>query len=465
MPVNVIGTLKPKNNGKFPVAEAADIKVKDNLRLDEALETSIVYVTPQMYGAKGDGITDDTEAFIQALSQNKIVYIPNGDYIISDTLSISNQTPIIGENMVQTKLKFTGENTSLITCTSDRCIIEDILLLGSFNIAEVGTSNTNSAISCSGFNYHKFSNVYIKGFNIGINSSPYGYGSYFKNCEIQSCNYGIYSSSEFNMITIDTGIVTYCDVGILLSQGRTQNVINTDIERCNIGIKKNHMGNCLISGCYFENNEQYAIQMAWGMQPVDSMIISNNSFYSGKNFRAPLIGYTGRANSTLVVSDNCMQSSVPAENETIDEVLILKGASGTPVFPVVKNNWYSNLHILYGPGEHLDEYNNKAKWYYAGAETDFNNIVTDTVKRFRFFFDSTKTITPPEIAGLKSPSECIEFFAFSSSSSAEEQMLIRSNSENGYVVLGITRIEPNKSYKMIFNRRVNDQYNEFIVFN
>lgn len=38
MPVNIIGTLKPKNNGKFPVAEAVDIKVTDDLRLDEALE-------------------------------------------------------------------------------------------------------------------------------------------------------------------------------------------------------------------------------------------------------------------------------------------------------------------------------------------------------------------------------------------------------------------------------------------
>lgn len=38
MPVNVIGTIKPKNNGKFPVAEAVDIKVTDNLRLDKALE-------------------------------------------------------------------------------------------------------------------------------------------------------------------------------------------------------------------------------------------------------------------------------------------------------------------------------------------------------------------------------------------------------------------------------------------
>ena len=45
MPVNVIGTLKPKNNGKFPVAEAVDIKVKEDLRLDEALENKADLVT------------------------------------------------------------------------------------------------------------------------------------------------------------------------------------------------------------------------------------------------------------------------------------------------------------------------------------------------------------------------------------------------------------------------------------
>lgn len=38
MPVNVIGTLKPKNNGKFPVAEAVDILVSGGLRLDKALD-------------------------------------------------------------------------------------------------------------------------------------------------------------------------------------------------------------------------------------------------------------------------------------------------------------------------------------------------------------------------------------------------------------------------------------------
>lgn len=37
MPVNIIDTLKPKNNGNFPVAEAVDIAVSENKRLPEAL--------------------------------------------------------------------------------------------------------------------------------------------------------------------------------------------------------------------------------------------------------------------------------------------------------------------------------------------------------------------------------------------------------------------------------------------
>ena len=50
------------------------------------------YVTPQMFGAKGDGATDDTDAINQAIEyagNNGIVYIPEGKYIISSSMSSS----------------------------------------------------------------------------------------------------------------------------------------------------------------------------------------------------------------------------------------------------------------------------------------------------------------------------------------------------------------------------------------
>ena len=41
------------------------------------------YVTPQMYGAKGDGVTDDTDAIQAALDHGGIIYFPPGEYLIT----------------------------------------------------------------------------------------------------------------------------------------------------------------------------------------------------------------------------------------------------------------------------------------------------------------------------------------------------------------------------------------------
>ena len=40
------------------------------------------------YGAKGDGITDDTAAFKAALTANREIYVPGGTYVLSDTIEI-----------------------------------------------------------------------------------------------------------------------------------------------------------------------------------------------------------------------------------------------------------------------------------------------------------------------------------------------------------------------------------------
>lgn len=66
---------------------------------DEGTETIIqndpinadAYATPQMYGAKGDGVTDDTEAIQQAINSGKAVYLSAGTYFISEPLVIDGK--------------------------------------------------------------------------------------------------------------------------------------------------------------------------------------------------------------------------------------------------------------------------------------------------------------------------------------------------------------------------------------
>lgn len=60
---------------------------------DEAIEDLSCFATPQMYGAVADGITDDSEAFRSALRTNKIVYVPEGTYLIGSTVVLNENDP------------------------------------------------------------------------------------------------------------------------------------------------------------------------------------------------------------------------------------------------------------------------------------------------------------------------------------------------------------------------------------
>lgn len=64
------------------------------------------------YGAKGDGVTVDTKAFKDALAANRIVTVPGGTYILSDTL-------VIRENCC---LELSQDTVLQFTQTSGNCI-------------------------------------------------------------------------------------------------------------------------------------------------------------------------------------------------------------------------------------------------------------------------------------------------------------------------------------------------------
>lgn len=56
------------------------------------------------YGAKGDGITEDTQAFVDCLTAHDICYIPAGTYLINNLEIISDKT-LIGDSAADVTLK------------------------------------------------------------------------------------------------------------------------------------------------------------------------------------------------------------------------------------------------------------------------------------------------------------------------------------------------------------------------
>ena len=76
-------------NGQIAALEA------QVLTINGILSDRDIFVTPQMFGAVGDGVTDDTQAFVDAIADGKPVFIPEASYLVSGTLTLNRHNIII----------------------------------------------------------------------------------------------------------------------------------------------------------------------------------------------------------------------------------------------------------------------------------------------------------------------------------------------------------------------------------
>lgn len=113
-----------KNGSKGPQGEGADGKsaylyakeagyTGTEAQFANKLAETPYKISVKEYGAKGDGSTDDTAAFKKALAENRVVYVPGGTYILSDTLIIGGNCELeLAQDVV---LKFTQKDKNCIT--------------------------------------------------------------------------------------------------------------------------------------------------------------------------------------------------------------------------------------------------------------------------------------------------------------------------------------------------------------
>lgn len=161
------------------------------------LTNRLLYFFPKQYGAKGDGVTDDTAA-VQACfaaasaaaagtAGAATVYFSEGTYILSGTLTSAQNLTILGagENL-GTTLKWSANIPGIVLSTTG-CQIKNIFLW-----------NTNAAPTsgCIGFNYAGFDlimdSVLFEGWYNQCACTE-NTGSIFVNCAFFGwTNYGLY---------------------------------------------------------------------------------------------------------------------------------------------------------------------------------------------------------------------------------------------------------------------------------
>lgn len=70
------------------------------------------FVTPQMYGARGDGVWDDTEAFEDALTNHSCVFVPSGRYNIKRPLNLTYHKSLYSDAGQPATIVYTGGTES-----------------------------------------------------------------------------------------------------------------------------------------------------------------------------------------------------------------------------------------------------------------------------------------------------------------------------------------------------------------
>ena len=246
------------------------------------------YSTPEKYGAKGDGLTDDTEAFkSMLLSEKNILLGKNKTYIINN-LMINNSCII---NMNGATLKANRVNSCLVVREKayifNGNIITDIVFNDNGNAVKFESNSNGSVIE----------NVDISGFIVGV------YCASVNNITIKN----IHSKNHVYLTQIEQG------------------GYNVLLEKCR---------EILISGCHFEGGEnaRHCIYLSDGNENIS---ITNNilELLNFINDKEPVIYI--RENNNIRITGNVLKGGTYS--------VFVSGTKSSCKNVIISNNNFSDI--------------------------------------------------------------------------------------------------------------------------
>lgn len=251
--VNSINSLKSTletliNTSITPISDKVDLLYQTD------------YVTPQMFGAKADGITDDTQAIQDAIDfayDNKIgtVFFPEGVYRTTEpiilwcyatygpyTLTSTPRVSLKGASSNSVKIAKDGTATSGVNDNDVDAII--CIVNQNYKDDSSFSCNVESDIACACYGF-EISNITLKDLSAAYNARVHAYGVFsngwyfgrFNDVVVQNCNSGLYTQT-YNCFT------NYYDVDIQFA------LVGFDFDNTHIGGQTTmHFVNCHTNGC------------------------------------------------------------------------------------------------------------------------------------------------------------------------------------------------------------------------
>lgn len=296
-----------------------DVQEEINNKLDEMynnglfevlLNKFVSFTTPEIFGAKGDGATDDTEAFKKCIDycsiNNVILLIPSKTYMVTDLL-LKHGLHIIGEKPLSSIIYIVGgeahgdiaDNYLFNGCVDGITLMGDNSTKGQngFHISQINGYIHNcyaKLFKGSGFKIIPYNENYQQIVNTGENHS-------LCNCNANNCGTGFeltaYDSFYNNLVA------GRCDRGASISACKIDGLHVWGYS--NIGLD--------IYGAVFGNNIE--IEASLTATPTGCIIFHNDNIALNNVYL-----WNNNIKNSYMWSDNC-------NNLTINNLLV--GAAGT----------------------------------------------------------------------------------------------------------------------------------------
>lgn len=245
-----------------------------------AIKSYQTTVNVKAYGAKGDGVTDDTAEIQAALNTGLPIFLPAGQYQVSSTLSIAaNYQSIRGEGgLSQIRSSISNGTATLSLVGYDFCRLSSFLIT---NATDAGAAGNAIGVYSSGGIQWAMEDVIVRKQATAFSLQNAFIGS-MRNCWSKYCTLGL---NALNLSACDIALkIENYSQGIIFQGSGNQIHLLMEGDACTTSSTINGSNGNTISG-YFEQNT---------VGSVSEFVIGGSSKVTGlrMNFTAAFSGTT-----------------------------------------------------------------------------------------------------------------------------------------------------------------------------